>query len=327
MATVTAEGSFGLKRVGASCCTVGPTIFAVGGLTYDDLYRRRAMSNDVSSWTSEYGWRHHRLAADRPAPSPRSGHTCCAREESVLVFGGHDEGHAKLGDLWELRTVGSVTVYRLEIGIDAVTTVAEQDADMAARIKAVGKQKGAQEELVPLPLYDEPTLHAALEQTLQLPPEAITLSEPSSSAERPGRVCVSLAIQPLYAVGMRIYGVDGEELPRAVLQGMRDQLRAAGVPEGMAEPPPDGKGDKGKKLPAAAKGKAASEPEPPAEAKPPPPGVGYAIKCWALHETEEPVPDQLSWRAWVPGGKLRSRRASLALLRPGVRTAALRTAS
>jgi len=301
------------KRVGAACCALGPSVVAMGGLTDGDANGRSTLTNDVSTWSADYGWRHHRLAFDAPAPKPRAGHTCCARDDGVLVFGGYDASAAKLADLWELRTTGTATAYELELGVLAVLSVEDQEADIAARQKAAGKQKGTLEELEPLPLFEPARFRAALEAALQLPTEAVDVSEPSAQPDRPSRVSVKVTIRPLLAVGMRVYGVDGDGLPCAALTVLRDQLAAAGVPEGMVEVASDPKDKTKAKAAAPAKGgvKAAVEAEPPVgNDRPAAPDVGYALKCWALHETHKPVSDVLSWQPCTPMGGVCARAPS-----------------
>ncbi|KAJ1639837.1 hypothetical protein T492DRAFT_856197 [Pavlovales sp. CCMP2436] len=301
-----ADSSLGAPCVGAACCAAGTSVFAFGGLQYDELYARSEVTAHLSIWTATGGWRLEQLP-DGPAPRARSGHTCCAREDGdgVLVFGGIDAASAKLGDLWELCTVGSRTHYELTLNVEAVLTAEEVDADLAARQKGAAKPKGTPaDELAPLPLFDVRVLRTALEAALELPAEAVTLSEPASSG---GCVSLKLTIEPLLAIGWRAYGVDGEELPRAVLCRMRDRLLAAGVPEVGAEAADAKAGDPKAKGAAKEKTRKGSveELEPSAEEeRPPPPEMGFAIRGWALAETQESIPGVLSWRQWpASGGK------------------------
>jgi hypothetical protein len=301
---VVAESDSGVRRVHGACCALDGAVFAVGGLVFDELRGRCAMSNEVSRWTADCGWERLRLPADKPTPRPRAGHSCCAHEGRVVLFGGHDEAHAKLADVWDLCTFTKWTLYELEVVVEAAMT-AEQEAEPAKGKGAAPKGRGAVEETEPLLLFDLATLRAGLEAELELPAEALTLSTPAALPDRPGRVAFRLRIEPLFAVGMRAYGVDGAALPSAALHRLRDKLRAAAVPEdshqsGHEAAPKDGKGAAAAKKPAAAaKGKAA-EPEPAAEERSPPPRIGYPIASWALHETHELAPGQPSWQKRLP---------------------------
>lgn len=304
---------FGRRAVGAASCALGNSVVVMGGLAYDGLYERSALSSDLSVWRADSGWSYPRLPPGGPAPKPRAGHTCCAHEGRMVVFGGYDASAAKLGDVWELLTAGSASLLELELGVEAVLSAASREAELASRQKAGGKQKGAQEELQPLPIFKPARFRAALEAALELPAEAIRISEPAEAADAPGRVHLKVGIEPLLAVGMRAYGVDGDALAGAVLLAMRDRLLAAGVPEAAAAAeaaaePKDKKGDKGKPAaPAKGAAAAAAPAEQPGDAgRPAPPNVGYALKSWALHETSVAVPDTLSWRQCVPAGAPRT---------------------
>lgn len=172
---------------------------------------------------SEDMW--HPLAPENGTlPPARSGHAAAALSEtSLIVFGGTDQQHKKLSDVWQLDRMKNETrtMATLELVMDAWTPArAEQEMRAAEAIGSGGEVPSVRKDVLRLENVVL-KLGAALGG---LPPECFVVNGGEEETGTPGGLTVRVGVRPLVGVGLAAVGADGERLPEAVISAAEAKL-------------------------------------------------------------------------------------------------------
>ncbi|KAI0673362.1 galactose oxidase [Trametes maxima] len=99
---VSVDGPAPVGRVGHSVVMIGPRIYVFGGDAHGEFFGD-LWCFDLSTLISKPAWEQLDPPKGAPRPSKRSGHTCVAYKDQLIVFGGTD-GQYHYNDIWAFDT-------------------------------------------------------------------------------------------------------------------------------------------------------------------------------------------------------------------------------